>query len=490
MTSMRFRVLSHAGLQVQAGGRELLCDPWVLGSCYWRSWWNYPPVPERVRRELEPDFIYLTHLHWDHFQGPSLRLFPKSTQLVVPYCRYDRIKRDLVQMGYTNVIELKHGERLELAPNFAIRSYHFAPIFTDSALVIEADGVVLFNANDAKLAGWPLQQVLSDYPSIDFCFRSHNSANARHCMHIIGEPAASLDDNDHYVRAFGYFMHRVKPRYAIPFASNSCLLHKDVFHMNSLTQTPVDVAGFFQHVARQPGFKTQLQIMVPGDSWSSESGFQLQEHDYFARRHERLAEYARECQPKLDEFYAREAKVKVSLDTLKTFIRELHAVTPWILRRGLRGQPVLIGSRTGETTHYFAVDLGHGTVEEVPAAAAPDYGVRAEFPSLVLLQSIRLNMFSQAWISKRVHYYARREQLQRLQRFLTVLELWEAELLPIRDVVTWRAVRALLPRWREAFLYAHVALHLAKGRSMLEIERRLLGGQLASLPSQVEAARS
>ena len=88
---MRFRVLSHAGLQVRAGGKELLCDPWVLGSCYWRSWWNYPPVPQALPAELRPDFVYLTHLHWDHFQGPSLRLFPKDTRFIVPYCRYDRI---------------------------------------------------------------------------------------------------------------------------------------------------------------------------------------------------------------------------------------------------------------------------------------------------------------------------------------------------------------------------------------------------------------
>lgn len=104
------------GLQVQAGGVELLCDPWVLGSCYWRSWWNYPPPPDDVRTSLAPNFIYLTHLHWDHFQGPSLRLFPKDTRFIVPYCRYDRIKRDLNAMGFASVTELRHGERLELAP--------------------------------------------------------------------------------------------------------------------------------------------------------------------------------------------------------------------------------------------------------------------------------------------------------------------------------------------------------------------------------------
>jgi hypothetical protein len=34
-------VLSHAGLSVTGSGVNLICDPWLVGSCYWRSWWNY-----------------------------------------------------------------------------------------------------------------------------------------------------------------------------------------------------------------------------------------------------------------------------------------------------------------------------------------------------------------------------------------------------------------------------------------------------------------
>jgi len=475
---MRFRVLSHAGLQVNVGGTELLCDPWVLGSCYWRSWWNYPPVPESIRQELKPDFVYLTHLHWDHFQGPSLRLFPKSTKFVVPYCRYDRIKRDLHDIGFMNVVELRHGQRLQLAPGLAIRSYHFAPIFTDSALVIEAEGTVIFNANDAKLAGPPLQQILSDYHKIDFCMRSHSSANARQCMHIIGEPDTQMDDNDHYVRAFSYFISRVKPAYAIPFASNSCLLHRDVVHMNSLSQTPLHVKSYFEAFSTQTDIPTRLQIMIPGDEWSSDKGFTLQEHDYFTNRDKHLEEYVSQVQDKLDAFYAREARVKITLEMMTKFITELRSITPWFLRRRLRNEQIVIAAKMAESTKYFQIDFSAGIVLEISVEEAAKREVRAEFPALVLLQSIRTNMFSQAWISKRVHYHATRQKLKVLQNFLQILELWEAEMLPIRSIFTVRSVRALLPRWREGLLYVQVISHLVRGRRFLEIENRLLGGKL------------
>ena len=59
---------------------------------------------------------------------------------------------------YRNVRELRHGERLELAPGFAVTSYQFYPLL-DSALAVECEGVTLLDANDAKFMGRPLGQI-------------------------------------------------------------------------------------------------------------------------------------------------------------------------------------------------------------------------------------------------------------------------------------------------------------------------------------------
>ncbi len=59
---MRFQVLSHAGLLLEGRGVSLLVDPWLVGSSYWRSWWNYPPVSPELVANLRPTHIYLTHV--------------------------------------------------------------------------------------------------------------------------------------------------------------------------------------------------------------------------------------------------------------------------------------------------------------------------------------------------------------------------------------------------------------------------------------------
>ncbi|HEY8434523.1 MAG TPA: hypothetical protein VIK68_07905 [Sphingomicrobium sp.] len=474
---MYFQTLSHAGLRVVAGGKELLCDPWVVGSTYWRSWWNYPPVPAELVASLKPDFIYLTHLHWDHFQSASLRRFDRDTQILVPYDRYERIVRDLRHVGMTNIRELRHGERIELAPNFALTSYHFAPFITDSAPMIEADGVTIFNANDAKLAGAPLKHILKRHPRIDFCLRSHSSANPRACFHTVdsAEQTEVEDDNDRYIRAFSLFMAAVKPRFAIPFASNNCLLHDDVYEMNHLVQTPQMVAESFARFAEEQRLDTRVQIMAPGDRWDSASGFHIQHNDWFEDRPAKLAAYREQVMPTLERQRAKEARTSVSLKTVQRFFTRLAANVPSVLTRKLKGAEVLIVARSGEKSAGFAVDLhGGGSVREIAPGQFGAFDKRIDFPAIVLRQALAMNMFQHAGISKRVHYYATTAAMPALKRFVAILELAEAEVFPLRSNLNLRAIRALLPRWREGLLYARALADVARGNKLPDLELRYL----------------
>jgi len=472
---MYFQTLSHAGLRVVASGKELVCDPWLVGSTYWRSWWNYPPVPQELVDSLKPDFIYLTHLHWDHFQSVSLKRFDPDTPVLIPYDRYERFTRDLRKIGMRNVRELKHGERVELAPHFAIRSFHFAPFVTDSAIAMEAEGVTLLNANDAKFAGAPLDQILRLYPKIDFCLRSHSSANPRACYHLLDSEEQEPDDNEHYLRAFALFMARVKPRFAIPFASNSCLLHDDVYRFNQLTQTPHAVAEYFARFAVERGLDTKLQVMIPGDKWDSEQGFMLQDHDWFENREAKLADYRERVTPALERQAQFEARVQVSPKLVQDYFADLARDVPASLTRKLKDREVLLVSRSEKGTAGFAVDLaGGGRVREIPAAEFDRFAMRIEFPAVILRQALAMNMFEHAGISKRVHYYATREAMPALRRFDTILKMAEAELFPLRRHLNRRTIRALLPRWREGLLYIRVLADLARGADLPSLEEKYL----------------
>ena len=59
---MKFTILSHASMIIEHNDHKIVIDPWLLGSCYWRSWWNFPePSPELIYNlKLIYTYIYST----------------------------------------------------------------------------------------------------------------------------------------------------------------------------------------------------------------------------------------------------------------------------------------------------------------------------------------------------------------------------------------------------------------------------------------------
>ena len=173
---MKFTIVSHACMSVEQAATRLVIDPWFLGSSYWRSWWNFPEPPKELVDELDPTCVYLTHLHWDHFHGPSLKRFDRDTRIYVPLATTGRMVRDLNQMGFHNVVEIPHGTHVDLGDGLELWSYQFGPTLDSTAIVTDGT-TVLLDLNDCKSFGKPLKQITRRFPQIDFVFRSHSSAS-------------------------------------------------------------------------------------------------------------------------------------------------------------------------------------------------------------------------------------------------------------------------------------------------------------------------
>ncbi|HEY4310046.1 MAG TPA: MBL fold metallo-hydrolase [Pirellulales bacterium] len=452
---MKFQVLSHAGLQVTSNGRTLVTDPWILGSCYWRSWWNYPPVPSELVRSLKPDFIYVTHIHWDHFQGPSLRKFDKGTRIYVPKGNFRRIRNDLEHMGFTNIVELRHGEAVDLAPDFRITSYQFG-VFLDSALVIECEGIKILNANDAKFMGGPLKQIVDRHKNFDFVLRSHSSANSRLCYELIDAPQEAVDDISAYVENFADFALSSGATYAVPFASNQCYLHRETYRFNDLVQTPTMVRDYFEeHGIENPS----VQVMVSGDSWSTEDGFCVSDGDYFTNREQRLQEYLERNREKLEKFYAKEARSKVTLADMQKYFDKFRKALPFFVKRSFRNKPITYVLTAGDVKTIFRVDLYRGTLEELDHYDDDANPIQIHTSTLIMRQCLKMDLFSHLAISKRVRYRSRKRDKRYIERLNSLFNFYEYDMLPMRRMLQGRFLQTWTLRWREVLLYFHLVFN-------------------------------
>ncbi len=277
---MKFTVISHACLYVEHEDIKLLIDPWIYGSCYWRSWWNYPEPEDELISNINPTHIYLTHLHWDHYHGPSLRKFYKNDPtIIIPLSSTLRMKKDLDKFfSFRKVIEIPHSKCLNLSESFKVTSYQWNPLIIDSCLAIEADNKTILNVNDCKIFGLSLQHLKFRHPNIDFVLRSHTSASPLpYCIKNFDIEKCDRKPID-YAKEFTAFCNSTDAKYAIPFASSHYFLRKDTEKYNQFYSNPDYVKSIHKKYSNKKN--QQCVVMSSGCSWSSEQGFHLKAHNY------------------------------------------------------------------------------------------------------------------------------------------------------------------------------------------------------------------
>lgn len=452
---------------IEHAGTRLVCDPWLLGSCYWRSWWNFPePDPELIAN-LRPDFVYLTHLHWDHFHGPSLqKLFDPATRVLVPKVQTRRMIEDLHYLGFEDVREIPHGGAFELARDFTLRSYQFG-LGVDSAVVISGGGVNLFNCNDAKFFGLPLRQILRDTPQMDFIFRSHSSAGPiPYCVEnyerLLPETVMETDAADQFARCA---LH-VGARYAIPFASNHCFLHRESVRFNTTATTPEEARRHYSELARDAGIESKCVVMPPGSSWSDATGFDLRPFDFTARSVYIETLRARHAAT-LEACYRDEDSARADFASFQRYFSELLRALPRLLRKRWLA-PIVFRSRDVAGEYHWLIDPRRGVVESV-ACAPSGCGVLEVHPA-VLRDCATRRMFSVWSASKRLKItLPGANALADVKRWLTVLDLYELDMLPLSRNLSARALAMRARRWREPVELARLVLRRMLGRKPLSI---------------------
>jgi len=183
---MKFTIIGHACLFIEAGRETILVDPWLSGSCYWRSWWHFPPNTGIRPEFLNPDYIYLSHHHFDHFHYPSLRISRKA-RVLIPRFGVDVMRFELTSLGFSDVTEMAHGVPMNLPSGARLASWQYGP--DDSALVVERGVFVLADLNDCKISGASVRTLLRDFGPPTFLFKSHSFAQAYPNCYTFADPA-------------------------------------------------------------------------------------------------------------------------------------------------------------------------------------------------------------------------------------------------------------------------------------------------------------
>ena len=225
-------------------------------------------------------------------------------------------------------------------------------------------------------------------------------------------PEEVVDDLTTYISEFAEFALASGARYAIPFASNSCYLHPETFRFNETGQTPQMVSDYF---AAQGITSPELVILLSGDGWSEDSGFEVQDGTWFTERERHLLEYQQAIEPKLRGQAEKEADAELTPADFDIFFGSFSKTIPLPLRRFLGRSPVLYVLKSGDSRHCFEVDIQRGQSKEISAFDDETHPIQIHTSAQLLRECMELGLFSHLAISKRVQYRVRAEQYRRLR---------------------------------------------------------------------------
>lgn len=80
---MQVTSVGHAGFRIDTAAGAILCDPWV-NPAYFGSWFVFPDNSELDWDALgDCDYLYVSHLHKDHFDPETLRAHVNKDAVVL-----------------------------------------------------------------------------------------------------------------------------------------------------------------------------------------------------------------------------------------------------------------------------------------------------------------------------------------------------------------------------------------------------------------------
>jgi len=97
---------SNSFISVKVNKTVILCDPWV-GVTNDSSWLSFPAYKDgaKIVNGLKPNFIYISHLHCDHFDPNLLSKCNKNTTIIIKKFKDQRLKKSITKLGFKKINE-------------------------------------------------------------------------------------------------------------------------------------------------------------------------------------------------------------------------------------------------------------------------------------------------------------------------------------------------------------------------------------------------
>ncbi len=311
---MRITGTGHASMRIDTDAGSILCDPWV-NPAYFASWF---PFPDNSRLDWEAlgdtDYLYVSHLHRDHFDAAHLRRFvSKKATVLLPEYPTSELEDQLRELGFTSFIKTVTNEVVELDGGLkvmiqALTSPTDGPI-GDSSLWVEYGGIRLLNQNDARPTDLSTFTELGHVHAHMLQFSGAIWYPMVYELPQAAKTAFGKQKRDRqFDRTFRY-IDDLKASWVFPIAGPPCFLDDELWHLNDIDGDEGNIfpdQSVFIDQYRKIGRENGV-VLLPGTVATVSEGTCVVSQPvedvraFFEAKEEHLKEYAQRQRPVIEE---------------------------------------------------------------------------------------------------------------------------------------------------------------------------------------------
>jgi UDP-MurNAc hydroxylase len=245
---MRITFLGHAGCLVETAHGSVLCDPWFTPA-YFGSWFPFPRndrlAPEVLDRVRAADYLYVSHLHRDHFDPQWLAAHVGTrTRVLLPEFGIGLMAQALAVLGFRDLVRTEHGEAVDLdglrVTILAMTTPADGPL-GDSAIVIDDGATRLLNQNDARPGDLDALHALGPFDAQLLQFSgaiwypiAYDFPPAEKERLARAKRVDEMERAERYIGAVG-------AAHVFPSAGPPCFLDPELFAYNDLDRDPANI---------------------------------------------------------------------------------------------------------------------------------------------------------------------------------------------------------------------------------------------------------
>ncbi|XP_070558031.1 cytidine monophosphate-N-acetylneuraminic acid hydroxylase-like [Ptychodera flava] len=153
---VKFTYFSHACVEIKLGDVIMFTDPWLTGPSFARGWWLlHEPPSDWLDRLAKADLVYISHLHSDHLNYPTLQMLQAKNPNVPFYVGntnppvFSKMKQNGVHMNNINVLNFGVWKEINSDLRIMILMDGVHPEI-DTCIIIDYKGHLILNLVDCS----------------------------------------------------------------------------------------------------------------------------------------------------------------------------------------------------------------------------------------------------------------------------------------------------------------------------------------------------